>query len=137
MHCVRPWDYHSIGLTRIQFHPPNVTPLTNPAKVTDQGLCYCNSDAWGWHNSHQSWVISITNQLIFQNGKKLQSVQRYNNWPKTLPCGTPDTTLLQWLLYYIFKFEPFVASLCYSLFFVYVISMQRCSYYNIVYVKRV
>ena len=47
-----PRDYHCLGLTRIQFHTPKVTPLTNPAKVTDQGLCYCNSDAWGWHNSH-------------------------------------------------------------------------------------
>ena len=36
MHCERPRDYHSLGLTRIQFHPPMVTPLINPAKVTDQ-----------------------------------------------------------------------------------------------------
>ena len=75
MHCARPGDYHSLGLTLIQFHPPKVTPLTSPAKVTDQGLCYCNSDAWGWHNIHQSGVISITDQLIFKNGKKLRSVQ--------------------------------------------------------------
>ena len=39
MHCARPQDYRSLGLTSIQFHPPKVTPLTNPAKVTDQGLC--------------------------------------------------------------------------------------------------
>ena len=45
MHCARPRDYHSLGLTRIQFHPPKVTPLTDPAKVSDQGLRYCNSDA--------------------------------------------------------------------------------------------
>ena len=38
-------------------------------------LCNCNSDTWGWHNSHQSGVISITDQFIFQNGKKLRSVQ--------------------------------------------------------------
>ena len=75
MHCARPRDYHSLGLTSIQFHPSKVTPLTNPAKVTDQGLSYCNSDAWGRHNSHQSGVISITDQLIFQNGKKLRRVQ--------------------------------------------------------------
>ena len=75
MHCARPRDYHSFGHTCIQFHPPKVTPLTNPAKVTDQGLCYCNSDAWEWHNSHQSGVISITDQLIFQNGKKLRHEQ--------------------------------------------------------------
>ena len=75
MHCARPREYHSIGLTLIQFHPPKVTPLTNRAMVTDQGLCYCNSDAWGWHNSLQSGVISITDQLIFQNGKRLRRVQ--------------------------------------------------------------
>ena len=92
MHCARPQDYHSLGVTCIQFHPTKVTPLTNPAKFMDQRLCYCNSDTWGWwHNSHQSGVISITDQLIFQNGKKLH--RKNNNWPKTLPCGTPDKTL--------------------------------------------
>ena len=75
MHCARPRDYHSLGLKSIKFHPAKVTPLTNPAKVTDQGLCYRNSDARGWHNSHESGVISITDQLIFQNGKKLRSAQ--------------------------------------------------------------
>ena len=30
-HCVRPRDYHCLGLTHIQFHPAKVTPLTNPA----------------------------------------------------------------------------------------------------------
>ena len=49
MHCARPRNYHSLSLTRIKFHPPKVSPLTNPAKVTDQGLCYRNSDPWGWH----------------------------------------------------------------------------------------
>ena len=34
-----------------------VTPLTNPAEVTDQGLYYCNSNAWGWHNSHKVELI--------------------------------------------------------------------------------
>ena len=76
IHCAWPGDYHSLGLTRIQLHSPKVTPLTNPAKVTDQVLCCCNSNAWGWHNSHQSKVISITDQLIFQYIKKLRSVQK-------------------------------------------------------------
>ena len=67
-------DYHSFGLNCIQFQSPKVTPLTNPAKVTDQGLCYCNSNACEYYNSHQSGVISITDQLIFKNGKKLRSV---------------------------------------------------------------
>ena len=93
MHCVRPRNYHSLGLSSIQFHPPKVTPFTNPAKVTDQGLCYCNSDAWGRHNSHQSVVISITDQRIFQSGKSSDVYRRNNNGPKTLRCGTPDTTL--------------------------------------------
>ena len=38
MHCARPRDYHGLGFPHIQFHPTKVTPLTNPAKVTDQGL---------------------------------------------------------------------------------------------------
>ena len=72
MHCASPEDYHSFS--RIQFHPPKVTLLINLHKVTAQGLCYCNSKAWGWHNTYQSGVIGITDQLIFQNGKKLRGV---------------------------------------------------------------
>ena len=82
-------DYHSLSLTHIQFHPQKVTPLTNSAKVTDQGLCYCNSNTWGRHNSYQSGVIGITDQLILQNLKSSEVYRRNNNWPKTLPCGTP------------------------------------------------
>ena len=71
-----------LGLTRIQFHPPKVTPLTKPAKVTDQG--YRNSDARGWHNCHQSGVISIT---------------AFPKWKKTPKCtwGTiaPQNTALR------------------------------------------
>ena len=48
---------------------------TNLDEVTAQGLCYYNSNVWGWHNSHQSGVIGITDQLILQNGKKLRCVQ--------------------------------------------------------------
>ena len=40
----------------------------------------------------KSGVISITDQLIFQNGKKPEVYRRNNNGPKTLPCVTPDTT---------------------------------------------
>ena len=50
--CIVQGDYHCIGLTRIKFYCTKVTPITNPAKVTDQGFCNCNSNAWGWHNSH-------------------------------------------------------------------------------------
>ena len=67
-------------------------PLSLP-KVKDQGLCYCNSDAWRWHNSHQSRVISITDQLILQNGKSSEVYRRNNNGPKTLQSGTTDTML--------------------------------------------
>ena len=89
MDCARPRDYHSLGLTRIQFHPSRShDSLTLPRSRTDQRLCYCNS-----HNSHQNGVISMTDQLILQNGKKPEVYRRNNNGPKTLPCGTPDSTL--------------------------------------------
>ena len=73
MHCARPVDYHILNLTRIQFHPPKVTPLTNLAEVTVQGLCYRNSSAWGWQN-RLKWIICKTNNFILQNGKKLRGV---------------------------------------------------------------
>ena len=41
------WSYSN------KFHSPKVTSLTNPTEVTNRGLCNCNSNAWGWHNSHQ------------------------------------------------------------------------------------
>ena len=47
-----------------------VTPLTYLDEVTVQGLCHCNSEAWGLHSSYQSGVIGITDQLFLQNGKK-------------------------------------------------------------------
>ena len=75
---VWPGDYHSLGLTRNSISFPKghtVIPLTNPTKVSDQGLCYCNTNAWGWHNSHQSRVISITNQLFLQIGKALECTE--------------------------------------------------------------
>ena len=70
MYCARPRDYHSLGLTRIQFHPPKVTPLTNPAKVTDRDSAPATltpghgttaikwhgttATTGAWHNSHNS-----------------------------------------------------------------------------------
>ena len=75
MQCAWPGKYHSLSLTPIQFHSPKVTPLINLDKVTAQGLYYCNSNAWGWHDSYQSEVIGITDQVILQNGKKLEGVQ--------------------------------------------------------------
>ena len=93
MHCAWPGHYHSLGLTRIQYHPPKVTPRIHSDEVTVQGLSYRNSSPWGWHNSHQSGIVSITNKLILQNGKKFRGVQKEQQRAKTLPCGTPDTTL--------------------------------------------
>ena len=34
MNCVWPVDYHSLHLTRIQFHSPQVTPHTNVVQIT-------------------------------------------------------------------------------------------------------
>ena len=51
--------------------------LTLPwSQIRDSATVTLKSNAWGWHNnSHQSGVISITDQLIFQNLKQLRSVQ--------------------------------------------------------------
>ena len=38
-------------------------------------------------------IFIITDQLILQNGEKIRWYRRNNNGPKTLPCGTPETTL--------------------------------------------
>ena len=44
------WRLMVIAYDRNRFHSPKVTPLTNLAEVTVQGLCYYNSNALGWHN---------------------------------------------------------------------------------------
>ena len=92
MRCAWPGYYRSRGLTRIQFNSPKVTPLTNPAKVSDQRLCYCNSNAWGWHNSHQS--SHQHNRLAYfpESKKAPKCTGGTITGPKTLPCCTPDTT---------------------------------------------
>ena len=90
--------YHSLGLTRIQFHSPKVTPLARTAKVMDLGFCYCNSNTRRWHNSHQirhqhNW------SAYFSKWKKNNSkvYRRSNSRPKTLPCSNPETsTSLLW-----------------------------------------
>ena len=43
------------------FHPPKVTPRIHSDELTVQELCYRNSSASGWHNSHHSGIVSITN----------------------------------------------------------------------------
>ena len=68
-------------------------PLTLPRSRIRDSATATLTPAWGWHNSHQSGVISITDRLIFQNGKSSEVYRRNNNVPKTMPCCTPDTTL--------------------------------------------
>ena len=93
MHFVWPGDYHCLSLTRIQFHSPKVTPLTNLHEVTAQGLCFCNSNAWGWHKQLSKWNHRHDSTFPFSKMEKSSEVyRRNNNWPKTLACGTPDTT---------------------------------------------
>ena len=43
MHSALPEDHQRLSFTRIQFHPPKVTPLTNHAEVTAQEPFNCNS----------------------------------------------------------------------------------------------
>ena len=92
MHCAWHGDYHSLGLTRIQFYSQNVTPLTKTAKVMDQGSCYCNSNAWKWNNRNQSRVICKPKSLFSRMEKSSEVYRRNNSGPKTLPYGTPDTS---------------------------------------------
>ena len=51
-------DHDSLSLTRIEFNF-----LKEIRKVRVQGLSYGNSNTWGWHNSLQSGVIGISDQL--------------------------------------------------------------------------
>ena len=82
MHTQNAGNSLSVVVTRIQFHPPKVPPLTSLDDVSAQGHCYCNSNAWGSHNCYQSGVIAITDQLILQNRKNLRGVQAEQRWAK-------------------------------------------------------
>ena len=45
--------------------------LTLPRSGIRASACYCISNAWGWHNSHQGSVISMTDHAAyFQEWKK-------------------------------------------------------------------
>ena len=91
------WSYsHSIS-------SPNVTPLTNPAKVKDQGLCYCNSDTWGWHNSHQS--SHQHNQSAYFPEFKKSSKYTGGTITETKPC---HSALLICQLVYSDNHPPYV-----------------------------
>ena len=70
MHFAWPRDYHSLSLTRCQFHSPKVTPLTNPAEVKAQLLCYCNSNAWGMTQQPLKWSRRHNRSAYFPWGKK-------------------------------------------------------------------
>ena len=58
-----------------------VTPLTNLDKVTAPGLCYCNCNAWGWHNSYQSGVIGKSEQLFFPKWCTGGTITAPKHWP--------------------------------------------------------
>ena len=58
----------------------------NLAEVNFHGLCKCNSNTWGWHNSYQSGVIGITDKLNLQYGTSFEvyRMKRNNNNNTTL-----------------------------------------------------
>ena len=72
-------ETHSLSLTCIQFHTLKVTPLTNLTVVTVYGLCYCNSNAWGWRNVESSaQAVSLFSRI----DKSPEVCRRNNNWLK-------------------------------------------------------
>ena len=89
VHCAWLVDFHSLGLTRIQFHSPLVAPLTNHSGVADQRLCYCNLNAWDACTQPSKW----SHQLFFRMEKSFKVYRRNNDGSKTLPCGTSGSTL--------------------------------------------
>ena len=93
MHCAWPGDYHSLGLTRIQFHQPKVTPRIHSDDVTVQGLCYCNSSAWG-----SIKVESSAYQLAYS--PEWKKVPRCTEGTITCPKHCPTALLTQhWPVY--------------------------------------
>ena len=94
MHCIWNRDYHSLSHTCIQLHPPKVIQLTNLAEVMVQGLCYCNSNARGWHNCMSSkWSHQQNLSANSPDGNSSEVNKKNNNESKTLYCDTADTTL--------------------------------------------
>ena len=75
MKCAWPGVYHSLNLTRIQYHSPQVTPHTNPVLITSPKTLKQLPLAREWHNSRQSGVIIITVKLVVLYREKLCSVQ--------------------------------------------------------------
>ena len=77
MHCAWRRDYHRLVLLTFNLIIQRYQ-LTNLAEVTVQRLCYCNSNTRGMTQQITKWSHwhkRITDQLILQNGKKLQGVQ--------------------------------------------------------------
>ena len=97
MNFAWPRDYHSLSLTCINFNYQKVTSLTNHVKIMIQELCKMYSLTRGWHNFGNCEVVSITVKLVCHYGEKLRGVQEEQQPPKTLPWGTPDTTLTRLL----------------------------------------
>ena len=85
--------YHSLSLTRIEFHHPKVTPLAKIQKVTAQELYYCNSNAWGWHNSSYCHVhLNISDGHVIIPYHDIQSIQHKYNF--FIATGLINTKLL-------------------------------------------
>ena len=72
-------DLETIVLVLLEF---NFIPqrshhsLTMPRSRIKDSATVTLTPGDGWHNSYQCRVISITDQLILENGKKLQNVQK-------------------------------------------------------------
>ena len=63
-------------LLTFNFIPPKVTPRIHSDEVTVHGLCYRNSTAWGWHNSHQG-THQCTLQCMWHTQKRITGAKPF------------------------------------------------------------
>ena len=75
------------SLQDYQFHPPQVTPHTNP--VTIQGFRNSYPPTGRWYNSYQGGVISITVKFVLQYGEKLRGIQEEQLRSQNTALGHP------------------------------------------------
>ena len=68
-----------------------------PCSRMDQGLCYCNSNAWGWHISHQSGHKHYRSAYFPEWKKAPKCTGGTITGPKHFPAA-PDTTLTSLLI---------------------------------------
>ena len=88
MHCARPRDYHSLGLTRIQFHPPQVTPLTITlprSLIRDSATATLTPGDGTTAIKVKSSAESIS--LFSKIEKSFEVYRRNNNGPKHCPAA--------------------------------------------------